>query len=335
MTRIVANVILIFAVFFFAAISPLWQIPVAVNGNSLSGLKSELANDDTDSPASPVPLEWGRDIYVNACAGCHGSGKNDLGIGEPHFRPLGDRSPRDIYRLITWGQFEKMSEESDSGNSMTDSKPHPLFSGTLVETELWAVSVFLCSSANDSPEVEKSEWKKVWYNKINKPDSGESPPRKFSSLCAQCHGSSGLGNGPLASDLIPHPCDLRDPTWLAGQSFNGLTRTIRAGKLALASGSVSDKGVDESWSGMPAFRELLDDNQINELADYIFSWGYNFSVPGLMPSLETAQALGMGGMIVPSSNEWANWNEIKSKLADAPDNQPAWMMVLQNMEGDD
>jgi mono/diheme cytochrome c family protein len=322
MTRVVANAVLILVAMLLASTSPVWQIPLRVPRDSTTTLERQLSIGDTRSPASPAPIEWGREIYATACAACHGSGRTDLGIGEAEYRPLGDYTPRDVFQLVTWGRPITLPAELPySGKPIRLRKEHPAFPAALTETERWAVAKYVYSGALVAPEGPAG------MALVNAAAEGGGVGI-FGRYCAVCHGIMGYGNGPLATDLIPHPRDLRDTAWLANQSNSYLIATIQHGK------SQTDASTGPSWSGMPPFDGVLDAAQIQRLVDYIFSWGYDFEMPGPRPSLglsraETADGTEPAASIAPDLNRW-QWYEIRTLLRDAPEEAPGWMSGTDN-----
>jgi mono/diheme cytochrome c family protein len=74
----------------------------------------------------------------------------------------------------------------------------------------------------------------------------------FEQFCANCHGKSGQGDGPVAAALNPRPANLAER---AGHHSDG----DFAWKIASGRGS------------MPAFKNQLTENQIWDLAHFIQS----------------------------------------------------------------
>jgi mono/diheme cytochrome c family protein len=295
-TRIIANIALIFAAFVLAATSSLWQIPVPVPSQSTLPLLRHLSQSDPQSPPSPVPLTWGAQAYEEACAACHGTGSHDLGIGEQNLRPLGDYTPRDIHQLITWGHPVELPRDLQyTGKPITLDKNHPAFPAQLTDTERWAVAIYVYSGGG--------------------PVAAPDQEQLFGSQCADCHGVYGYGDGALASDLVPHPVNLRDTAWLANQSFNYIFEVIKNGKTINAGDSAS------GMSGMPAFGEILTEEEISTLTQGIFAWEYTRETTAEPRSTEGRI---LEGIIVPDFNPWT-WPEIRAQLLDAPETEPAWM----------
>ncbi|HET7503263.1 MAG TPA: cytochrome c [Kofleriaceae bacterium] len=55
----------------------------------------------------------------------------------------------------------------------------------------------------------------------------------FKTVCATCHGESGLGNGPGAATLTPKPRNYTDRTWQASVSDDQIKQTILMGGAAV------------------------------------------------------------------------------------------------------
>jgi cytochrome c553 len=55
----------------------------------------------------------------------------------------------------------------------------------------------------------------------------------FKTICATCHGESGLGNGPAASALNPKPRNYSDKTWQASVTDDQIKQTILMGGAAV------------------------------------------------------------------------------------------------------
>lgn len=73
--------------------------------------------------------------------------------------------------------------------------------------------------------------------------------RLFGEMCAQCHGPSGMGNGPLAKDLTPPPANLTDFGTLRGTSPIDFYRKVSVGVAGTAMPSFSDRlSVDDRWA---------------------------------------------------------------------------------------
>ena len=73
--------------------------------------------------------------------------------------------------------------------------------------------------------------------------------------CVDCHGMNGDGKGPRAYFILPKPRNFRHPA-----ARNGLNRPLLF--QAIADGT---RGTD-----MPAWRQVLDDQEIAHLTEYLF-----------------------------------------------------------------
>jgi high-affinity iron transporter len=70
----------------------------------------------------------------------------------------------------------------------------------------------------------------------------------FGAMCSQCHGASGMGDGPLAKDLLPPPANLTDFGALRGTSLLDFFRKIGVGVAGTAMPSFGDRlSVDQRW----------------------------------------------------------------------------------------
>lgn len=55
----------------------------------------------------------------------------------------------------------------------------------------------------------------------------------FKTVCATCHGESGLGNGPGAATLTPKPRNYTDKAWQASVTDDQIKQTILMGGAAV------------------------------------------------------------------------------------------------------
>ena len=55
----------------------------------------------------------------------------------------------------------------------------------------------------------------------------------FKTICATCHGESGLGNGPASAALTPKPRNYTDKTWQASVTDEQIKQTILMGGAAI------------------------------------------------------------------------------------------------------
>lgn len=77
----------------------------------------------------------------------------------------------------------------------------------------------------------------------------------FDRHCQVCHGPQGEGNGPGAQGLDPPPRDLTLRPYKHGCGRGPIRRTITEGV---------------SGTGMPSFGKTLSQDEIEQLADFVF-----------------------------------------------------------------
>ncbi len=76
----------------------------------------------------------------------------------------------------------------------------------------------------------------------------------FQGNCAFCHGADGTGKNWIGSFLEPHPRNLRDPAFMQTMTQARLRKTIKEGLPG---------------TSMPAWKAVLDQNQINAIVAYV------------------------------------------------------------------
>jgi mono/diheme cytochrome c family protein len=324
MTKIAIYFITILVAFIFAMTAPSWQVSVANRGNAASQLAQQLWSGEASTPSSPVNIIDGRNIYRKVCADCHGSGYTEFGIGSGHPVSNAQHSPRDIHHLITFGRSDRPSDNAEySGSPFEFNGEHPVYPAQLTDYERWAVSVYLTSASLDiySGDDDPS-WIQSWRNQLDPQDPSESGQLIYRENCASCHGPEGYGNGPLASDLAPHPASLRDTVWLANQSDLFLFSVIHNGEFPNSEeDSTSTNPDNESWTGMPAWGDYLTDDQIIDLVNHIRSFSYTYDQPG--------RPVGDYEFANPDNVQWS-WSDIVRLLPDAPGSAPEWIQGNQN-----
>lgn len=80
----------------------------------------------------------------------------------------------------------------------------------------------------------------------------------YRTWCAQCHGSGAAG---VAAAGYPN---LLDDDWLWGGDIESIHTTI-------AHGIRNDEDPDARWSQMPAFGDILEDDEIHQVVNYVMS----------------------------------------------------------------
>lgn len=94
----------------------------------------------------------------------------------------------------------------------------------------------------------------------------------FTAQCSQCHGSGAAG-------AVGYP-NLLDNDWLWGGSMDEITHTVRHGIRNETDG-------DARWSQMPAFADVLSDDEIAATTEYLIS----LSAPQFDQALATSGAV--------------------------------------------
>ena len=328
MTRFGAYAVLIVVVILFGSSATCRQIRVTVPESTRSIMMDGLIDDGFRAPVEPPDILEGRIIYQNACAGCHGSGQIEFGIGMEASSPVpGSHAPRDIYQLITWGHsLEPDPDVQFTGRMFELRNDHPAFPASLMNSERWAVSMYVYSGDLDpGGEPENGEWVAGWRDRLEDGENRTSSSELYSTLCAPCHGILGYGNGPLAGDLIPNPRNFRDTAWLASQSDRYIFETIRTGKIDVPGSGVPDESLD--WTGMPWWGDYLAPEDMFRLTRYIRHWGYVLREPddGSIERMVIEPSGEWDSKIPPDSNTWT-WEGIQAILPDAPDESPIWML---------
>lgn len=83
----------------------------------------------------------------------------------------------------------------------------------------------------------------------------------FQSICANCHGPNGEGNGPAGAALDPSPANFTDPAFWAERDKERIMTVIENGAASVGGSSL-----------MAPFGALYNEEQISELADYVMSF---------------------------------------------------------------
>ncbi len=89
---------------------------------------------------------------------------------------------------------------------------------------------------------------------LKTPHPGDAPAATFANYCSRCHGSKGDGNGMIAVYLDPAPRDLTKVGFMNSKPAERLIGSIKNGVAG---------------TSMPAWQNVLTDDQIRGLFDYI------------------------------------------------------------------
>lgn len=187
---------------------------------------------------TPQQLVFGRLVYQNRCAGCHG----DLGDGWGRAATFFNFQPRD-FRM---GVFKFRS--TPSGSLPTD--------GDLLRTLTAGVRGTAMPTWHDLPFQERmaaihyiKTFSDRWQQEAPPASIGipAEPPRAtpevlargqeiwVAAKCNQCHGDEGRGDGPSAPDLVDDfgfpipPADLTTGIFKSGSDVRDIFRTISTG----------------------------------------------------------------------------------------------------------
>ncbi|NIN68592.1 MAG: c-type cytochrome, partial [Anaerolineae bacterium] len=81
---------------------------------------------------------------------------------------------------------------------------------------------------------------------------------KYNEYCAVCHGATGKGDGPVATNLDPPPTDFTDPEVMENKSYQDLFNAVRRG------GGAIHRSIY-----MPRWGEQLTDQDIWDMVEYL------------------------------------------------------------------
>ena len=156
-------------------------------------------------PTRPINIDRGRQIYDQSCASCHG----DKGLGDGPMAVGMDPPPLPI----------------GSAHDMLDATPTLLF-------RVLSVGIKNTSMAGYAEQLSVDErWDVVAYiHKLRASDGDRLEGEGlFLQRCASCHGTSGSGDGPVASALTRLPVDVGSFVWQVEKSDAQIADAIRNG----------------------------------------------------------------------------------------------------------
>jgi cytochrome c553 len=84
------------------------------------------------------------------------------------------------------------------------------------------------------------------------------PPEKYTTLCAACHGPQGEGNGVAAAALPVKPRNFKDGKYMNGKTDAQLAKVIKEGGASVGLSPL-----------MAAFGSQLSDKEIKEIVAFI------------------------------------------------------------------
>jgi mono/diheme cytochrome c family protein len=179
-------------------------------------------------------LSEGKKVYAQRCQSCHGA------EGKP---AAGVQAPSFAEK-----EWRRDLTTLDLMASLTDHAPIPEYSfRDRSLQERWDVLYYVWSLGTTADRVAKAQ------------------TLIFGKNCTVCHGDTAHGNGDLARVMAkgtimePPPRNLTDWVWMSTRTDRELFRNIKEGVR---------------WSAMPPWKDVLTDQQIWEVLDYIRSLHY-------------------------------------------------------------
>lgn len=179
---------------------------------------------DIGLPPAPPDIIQGAQIYAENCTRCHGpagQGNGELVLSGQITTPPRDftdpattrgQTPGEWFATITNGRLENLM---------------PPWRESLSEAQRWAVALYTYTLSYQADQIAQGQT--VWE-----------------ANCAECHGDTGVGDGPRAAELSATVGNLAQPDALIALSDAALFETIAQGK----------------GEAMPAFADTLDDVQV-------------------------------------------------------------------------
>ncbi len=285
----------------FVVIATALAIAVAF---ALVGTASTRASTPLHGAGSPAQqLEAGRAIYEARCGVCHGAEGDGNGPAAANLDPKPRDFRRGWYKIRTTASGQ-LPTDDDLVQVIANGMPGttmPAWKGVLSDEEMRAVATYLKSFARRF-ERETPALIGLGPQIAASPDSIERGEAIFAgpaAECVKCHGEAGRGDGPSADELTDDfgnvivPADLTTP-WLfrGGPTVDDIYRRLKTGLTG---------------SPMPSYADVLSDDQLWDLANYVDSLG-----PDTEPELKPAiAAMRLQGAIPDDANaaEWQNTTE--------------------------
>jgi mono/diheme cytochrome c family protein len=223
--------------------------------------------EDAGLPITKPDLVQGAQIYAQNCIRCHGeAGQGDgelvlsgqLTSAPPDFTDSAATQAQTLaesFEVITNGRLDKLM---------------PPWRDSLSESQRWAVAAY--TFALRYPNAQITQGQAVWE-----------------ANCAECHGATGAGDGPRASELTVPMSDLSQPQTLISMSDVALSQVIAEGK----------------GEAMPAFADTLSEAERSAAIAYLRTLSLaNVGVldqtaplPAATPEVEVASAIETRGTI--------------------------------------
>src|SRR4051812_14843199 len=156
-------------------------------------------------PRKPIDLADGTRLYAANCASCHGPrGMGDGRAGAAlNPKPTAIGSGKAMHDVAPAMMFRKVSV-GVAGTAM------PAFAPALTAEQRWNIVMYLSSLRSGPEELAEGEG-------------------LFTQNCAQCHGSTGMGDAPLSRSLSKLPGEIGSFAWQVARSDSQLAAVVRAG----------------------------------------------------------------------------------------------------------
>jgi mono/diheme cytochrome c family protein len=150
-------------------------------------------------------------------------------------------TPNNWFGVITNGRLDKLM---------------PPWADSLNEAERWSLVAYLYTLSTPAGQIEQGQ-------------------ALYTANCARCHGATGAGDGPEATQLAKAPRDLSDLAWTAKRSQQDYFDTVA-------------KGNDL----MPAFADKLTEAERWAVVDYARTFAYDYAAPGEAPPEQQGSVTG-------------------------------------------
>jgi mono/diheme cytochrome c family protein len=226
--------------------------------------------DGSDTPANYAKLAMpktasvarGRVIYFKRCWMCHGDAGQGEGPSGDNLNPppanFTDADVRDPAKMPDARWFWRVSE--GVGNSAM-----PIWRLLLSEQDRWDVIAYEKATFTFPKEPDNvSDAAPVAYQALdngafpNTPDAIARGKVTYETLCVECHGPAGKGDGPFGAELKPTPANLTGEPAVVSDEGWWFWR--------LSEGVYGDD--PEQFTAMPAWKYILTDQQRWEVVYY-------------------------------------------------------------------
>jgi cbb3-type cytochrome c oxidase subunit III len=181
-------------------------------------------------PLVPPSIASGEAVYGQYCAACHGQ----LGNGDGQSIPSSGTSPAALAHPSNlratvpqeWFEITKGGKGSMPG-----------FSTKLTDRQIWDAIAYLLSLEN-------------------KPEQMVAGREIFITVCSQCHGETGKGDGELAGELTFPPTDFTNQSIMAAISNQGMVDIITNGRSNVMPAFGAMFSEDDKWAAVTYIRSL-------------------------------------------------------------------------------